>query len=96
MMNEKNIKKWEIVRTKGKQHFIWFNGVFIFGICMASGASIGQIILSEENILIRIIINFIVWPIGGYFYGVTVWIISEKRYLKAKNKLKKLITNHST
>lgn len=29
------------------------------------------------------IVHYVMWPLGGIIYGVTVWWLSERRYRKA-------------
>lgn len=86
-MKEKDKKYWKKIREKGKRHFILYRGIIGWGIPTGilytimikglKGVTIG-------DILGKLIISIIVFPIGGYFWGLWVWNIQEKKYKKTQ------------
>jgi hypothetical protein len=82
--------KWEEIRAKGKNHYIWNYGVLRWGFFMFIAMTIAQSInLSKtdftlKRVLIIIVINLILFPIGGYFFGLLTWRSCEKKYNKNK------------
>ena len=83
-MKEKGIKNWEKIRSKGKQHFIWIKGVLSWGILTAIlWFIIMEIIMPFENKFIGLLLALFLFPIGGYFWGLWVWKIAEKKYIEA-------------
>ena len=87
-MKENQIKKWEKIRKKGKKNFVWFRGVIGWGVFTAIFWSIFMQVLSpEENLFLRPLIALIIFPIGGYFWGIWVWNVTERKYLKASGEI---------
>ena len=74
-------QEWEKVRLKGSRHFIWFNGVLIFGLVPAAlfSAVVVGFNFSTPSI---IPIAFIIFPISGYIWGLIVWRLSEGGFAK--------------
>jgi hypothetical protein len=87
-MNPRALKKWEVTRRKGKKHFVWRYGVLAFGVGTAIAWSIFTQIFdpADARIWLRPLIALIVFPIGGYLWGVWFWSSCEKDYLKTKDK----------
>lgn len=86
-MESKLNQKWQIIRKKGKNKFIWINGVIRWG----GGTAVIWTLLMElmspsDNKLLRLIVALIFFSCGGYFWGVSVWKINEKKHLKSKRE----------
>ena len=68
--------KWEEIRAKGKNHYIWNYGVLRWGFSMFIAMTIAQSIklsgvdFNLKRVLMIIVINLILFPIGGYFLGL--------------------------
>lgn len=90
-MKEKDKKYWEKIRGKGKKHFILYRGMIGWGITTGILFSIINTIMIEGikgvtigDIIGKLIISIIAFPIGGYFWGLWVWNIQEKKYKKSQ------------
>lgn len=76
--------KWEEIRAKGKNHYIWNYRVLRWGFSMFIAMTIAQSInhsgadLTLKKVLIIILTNLILFPIGGYFFGLLTWGSYEK------------------
>jgi hypothetical protein len=79
----KRWQEWEKVRMKGSRHFIWFNGVLIFGL---GSAALFSVVVVGFNFLSPSIIPiaFLIFPISGYFWGLIVWRLSESGFAKRR------------
>lgn len=84
-----NTEKWEKIRSKGKNRFVWVNGVLIWGLTTAILWSIMMEIVQPSNdIWIRPLIALIIFPIGGIAFGHFTWHASEKKYKAQMDKQK--------
>ncbi|MBA3031354.1 MAG: hypothetical protein FP816_21420 [Desulfobacteraceae bacterium] len=80
-MKEKHFRKWEKIRSDGRSSFIWRKGVLQWGITISIFWSIlMQIIQPQKPIWIRPLVAIILFPIGGYIWGLFVWKSTEKKY----------------
>ena len=67
--------KWEEIRAKGKNHYIWNYGVLRWGFSMFIAMTIAKLVnlsvadFTLKKVLILVLINLILFPIGGYFFG---------------------------
>ncbi|QYR19613.1 hypothetical protein KZ483_17105 [Paenibacillus sp. sptzw28] len=92
-MKEKQKRKWEKLRAKGKKNFIIFNGVISWGV---PTAILYTFLMSfMENYSLRfnrdffemLILSIVLFPFGGIFFGLWVWSWTEKQYRKnSENK----------
>lgn len=93
----KRVKKWEEIQKKGKKRFVWINGVSIFGSLMFVFMTIfnylqdvGFNIHAIEEISFKtVLINFIVYLLAGYIFGLLMWSANEKSYKKHIENTKK-------
>ena len=83
-MTEKQRQLWEKTRTRGKAHFVLTRGVlgwggfmFIFMTCMHIFDSQGKIDWPF------VIISLLIWPLGGYGFGLWMWRWAESRFHSA-------------
>ncbi|WP_145939607.1 hypothetical protein [Paenibacillus glacialis] len=89
MMNERSEKRWEKMRAKGKRHFVVNSGVLRWGLTTAVLYSIFVTYLNNgltgillNDFLRTLLIAVILFPIGGYFWGIWVWKWQEKNHRK--------------
>jgi len=84
------LKNWEKIRVKGKNHFVLYRGILGWGLYMFIVLTIfnhlQQVDFDFSSLnsisLPILIINFIVCSIGGWFFGVLTWANSEKSFLE--------------
>jgi len=78
------------IKIKTRAQFVWIIGVLFWGTTTSTLTLLLHYLLSgETHSLGYIIMNYIVFSIGGYFGGVWIWKISQKRQKKhdlGKNK----------
>jgi hypothetical protein len=92
-MTKKRIDKWDKTRRKGKYRFILLNGVAGWGLLMFIIMTaffhiqkVGFRLNEIQGISCQIVlINALIWPIGGFVWGACVWSINERLYLKYVN-----------
>ena len=88
---ERELVEWNKMKSMGKKKYVWSKGVLEFGLSMAIFMPIGsQIIdegfnlyslsLSNHNFIRRLIIYFIIFPIGGYVMTILTWKKYKKKY----------------
>ncbi len=79
-------EKWEKTRIKGKSHFIWVKGFLSWGVMTAALWSIMMhFVQPQDPIWFRPLIAFVLFPLGGLFWGSWVWNSSEKKYNSIEN-----------
>jgi len=81
-MNEKRLARWTQTRQMGRTKFIWLRGVLGWGVTTAVLSSLIMTVFQGfPTFLFRLGIAMILFPIGGYFWGIWVWELAEKQYL---------------
>jgi len=76
----KSAAKWEKNRSKGRTHFVWFRGVLGWGLPMFVIMTAFNLRRAPSSLTLTLIVNAIIWPIGGYIWGAWMWAASEKAY----------------
>ncbi|MEN9491217.1 MAG: hypothetical protein RJA63_1666 [Pseudomonadota bacterium] len=74
-------RKWEVTRAKGEKRFVWVNGVLGWGLLTATLFSAFMVGFNDAS-WATILVAFLIFPAGGYFWGVAVWRIAEGQYAK--------------
>jgi hypothetical protein len=79
--SEKNITQWEQVRSKGRDHFIWYRGVLGWGVPFAITMIVWQWYRKGwDELYFSGLFYLIFGPVGGYFWGAWMWKWLEKKY----------------
>ena len=86
-MKEKEMDRWKTLRTKGKRRYIIENGVLGWGMPMFVFMAFINTPFSEGFLTKNAIVHYVVWPLGGLFFGLCTWYFAEKRYNKALEKV---------
>lgn len=82
-----NLDKWEKTRKKGKNRFIWINGVLGWGVTTAIlWSSMMEVFEPSEEIWVRPLIALVVFSIGGIAFGHLIWNQAEKKYAQRKSE----------
>jgi len=86
-VEEERRQAWLQIRAKGKRRYIWRDGVMGWGLpvfaiftplMLIFGPSTHQ--LSMAEIVGTTIFSFLVWLVGGYFFGVWMWNTFDNKY----------------
>jgi hypothetical protein len=80
-MSPEELEQWARTRAKGRARFIWMNGVLGWGLTLAVIIPLVLSLIQGWQPVVRALpFGFIVFPIGGYVWGVRMWQLSERRY----------------
>ena len=82
---EKSLKAWEAMRAGGKWKFIFLKGVLYWGGSMfvVMGLAFPALMHPANAFSPRLlIVNALVWPIGGFLWGALVWFLLERKFAK--------------
>ena len=79
-MTEPQRKRWERIRAKGRKRFIWLTGVVAWGIPTGLLWSAGMSWFMRWSLPSILPMALIVFSIGGYWFGATMWRQMEDRY----------------
>lgn len=73
------LKSWEVSRSKGRWHYIFFSGVLMWGVPMFLALTVFSR-QADRHTVPGLIIGAIACSIGGVLFGALVWFFSERRY----------------
>ena len=92
--DEKAIARWERVRARGRLRYVLMHGVLFWGLPMLlamTGVTYVQQYgwawpSAETERILLMLVNLIIWPIGGYLFGAAMWSVLEGAYRAVKNQ----------
>lgn len=86
-MNEKQIKRWEAIRQKGKWHFVLLDGIVKWGFSTAILSSLLTYLITPlfNNHTVsfsptNLLLSFVIFSIMGILFGLSLWWLAESRY----------------
>lgn len=79
-MTEKECKRWQRAREKGRKNYIWRTGVFGFGLILAT------MCLTLDFSIFGCIKAILIGPLVGYGWGYLMWKYMEKYYQQAMDQ----------
>ena len=86
-MKEKQFENWKKIRDKGMRRFIFVNGLLLWGVPMFVVMTFIVNKPDNEHMSIGlIVVNAIIWALGGLGFGYFTWKFSEKSFQKELNK----------
>ena len=86
-MTNKEITRWDKVREKGRQYFIWRRGVIGWGLSTGvAWAIVMSLINRDSDFLVWLCIGVVIFPICGYGWGYFMWKYMDKKYQQAKSE----------
>jgi hypothetical protein len=87
-MTPARAEKWQKTREKGKSRYVFLFGVLWWGGFMTIFMSFFQYLTRPEKFdwIQNLLINLVVYMIGGFLFGVCTWSMAEKQYLKFREK----------
>lgn len=79
-------EKWEAVRKKGKNRFIWVNGFIGRGIAMTlSWCLLMAFIRPTDNLWAIFLIALVIFPVSGLLSAYLTWWAMERKYFNSNN-----------
>ena len=82
VMKDDQFKLWELTRLKGKVNYFLVNGVLSYGLPMFIMMAFMNKPFAEGFTSEAAIVHYIVWPIAGLLFGITMWYVTESKYKK--------------
>ncbi len=80
-LTQKQFERLANTRSKGRKRFIWLHGVLGWGVFVALFWSCWMAAWKGwEQFLIYLLIALVMFPIGGYFWGASMWNRFERLY----------------
>jgi hypothetical protein len=87
-MTEKEIQKWELRRSRGRDHYVWRYGVLEYGLSLGLLAFIVRLFYGSSfewyGLLFQTLIIFFFVGVG---YGYCSWSTKERKYNEHLNKI---------
>jgi hypothetical protein len=94
MTDEKFIKKWGERRKKGRFLYVVVFGFLILGVLSGTAFLIISVLIEQATkpefvlneyvhtgkFLVRLLISYIIFPIAGFFIGLSNWKSNERKY----------------
>jgi ACR3 family arsenite efflux pump ArsB len=80
----RNLKWWERKRAKGKAHFVSMVAL-LWSIIMIAGTSLADYFIHKDFNIAKFVIGIPLNFLFGYFFGLFLWYLNEKRYQKFVN-----------
>jgi hypothetical protein len=77
-MKPQELERWQKARQKGMVMYVLVSGVASYGIPMFI---IMTFLLHQTKLSVGL--SAALWLSAGAFYGITMWIVQERRYRKA-------------
>lgn len=71
--SEKARQFWQKTKAKGKKSFVLRHGVLGWGGFMFIAMTAQQLIRKPADYPFVIVLNLLIWPIGGYLFGNWMW-----------------------
>ncbi|MCS6208969.1 hypothetical protein G3475_07880 [Shewanella baltica] len=81
-MKDDQFKAWESTRSKGKLNFFLIRGVLSYGLPMFIAMAFMNKPFSNGFTSTAAIAHYIVWPLAGLLFGITMWYVTESKYKK--------------
>lgn len=81
MMTKQQMDRWERIRVRGKKRYIWLSGVIGWGI--STGILVCVINRLGGTSWVQSASSLVVFPIGGYFWGLFMWHWMERQFSKS-------------
>lgn len=77
-------RKWAVIRARGSRRFIFLAGVLGWGLPVAIlWAALTSQMASVEEFVSFLIPAIVLFPIGGYVWGLLMWKWLELRFARA-------------
>ena len=74
--------KWAVTRVQGQRSYVWRVGILQWGLIMFGAMGGSQLAQNPSRWLFILAINFPLWLLGGFLFGLLTWYLSERSYAK--------------
>ena len=91
--------QWKVMQKQGKKRYVWFNFVFVVGICVPAVDKIIKLIRgnfkSIQDLIIDLLLQIVIYSAIAYFMGRSSWSYIEKEIIiqERKEKLRNVNIN---
>lgn len=85
--SEKEREGWDRMRKKGRTRYIVIYGVLIWGCITAILFSCMPLLFGNAFDWLRTTLSFVLFPIGGVWWGRSMWNFMEQRYALGETQL---------
>ena len=83
-MSDKQMARWEKTRRMGRTRYIWLVGVLGWGVATGTMWAVAMAAMRGwDRLPVLLAIALVGFPLGGYFFGMWTWKVSESQYQKA-------------
>ena len=90
--DETFVKRWALARARGMWHYVLVSGVIAWGVPMFFVMT--YVVSKPPNLTPGLLTGLAaLWATGGLAFGVSVWLISEKRYKRLAPPDNRQVTN---
>ena len=79
-LDAKSYRRWQKAREGGKTRFVLLFGVAGWGLLTALLFSMIPLLFGNSFDWFRAALAFVLFPVGGIFWGTYMWSHMEKRY----------------
>jgi hypothetical protein len=85
-MSQRQVERWERTRRMGRTKLIWLYGVLGWGVSVAvSWSMLMSWIRGWDRLHVLLPLALVIFPLGGFFFGIVAWRSSESRCAKTKD-----------
>ncbi len=91
-MHNRQLKKWEKKRRRGKRFFLYYWGVLRWGGIMFVLTTISSVLARHMKLDWRLVVSLLIAsPLAGYVWARCIWYVNERRFggdIKQQNSIK--------
>ena len=89
-VHKRQLKKWEKLRRRGKQSFIFYRGVLRWGGIMFVLSMFTNVFGRHMKVEWRLVASFLIaCPLAGYVWARCIWHVNEIRF---RDEMKQRVT----
>jgi hypothetical protein len=80
-VHNRQLKKWEKKRRRGKRFFLYYWGVLRWGGIMCVLTTISSVVARHMKLEWRLVISLMIAsPLAGYVWARCIWYVNERRF----------------
>jgi hypothetical protein len=90
--DETFVKRWSAARARGMWHYVLVSGVIAWGVPMFFLMTF--VVSKSPHLTLGLLTgSAALWATGGVAFGVSVWLVSERRYRRLAQRDTSGVTN---